>query len=232
MNDESMRVEWMTSKSDWDQSKLDAIAGTSDLSISQFPPIPADAIDPFYTTQGDIKATKSDSKDEPVNINLIFTPGCMAEGDRSIQQRLAEKDNSDSTKDPVVSDSMKDPVVGDTTKDPATRDSLKDPVVIDLRKEASQHRSKPKIVRKKKKGGWVNNKKVKWTTDTKPPALPTHLLPPPRPPSIEGLPAAAVKAQLRSYFGSTHVDDNDDVQDDVDVGDDYGEPTDDGDHGE
>merc|ERR1712194_467828 len=68
MNDENMPVEWMTNKGDWDPSKLDDIEGASDLAISQMSPIPVDAIDPFYTIQGDIKVTKSDSKDEPVVI--------------------------------------------------------------------------------------------------------------------------------------------------------------------
>ena len=39
---EITREEWMTSKSDWDPSKFDDIAGASDLSISQFSPIPLD----------------------------------------------------------------------------------------------------------------------------------------------------------------------------------------------
>ena len=43
------RMEWMTSKSDWDPSKFDDIAGASERSISQFPPIPLDTIDSFYT---------------------------------------------------------------------------------------------------------------------------------------------------------------------------------------
>ena len=95
---EIVREEWMTSPNDWDPSKFDDIAGASDRSISQFSPIPFDTIDPFYTPQGDIRATKSDSKsdstDEPIG--------------------------SDSTKDPGVSDSTKDPVVDvvDTAKTP------------------------------------------------------------------------------------------------------------------
>ena len=37
--------------------------------ISQFPPIPIDAIDSFYNDQGDIRATKSDSKVDPAVVN-------------------------------------------------------------------------------------------------------------------------------------------------------------------
>ena len=105
MKDDTMREEWMTSKGTWDPSKLDDLPGASDCSISQFSPIPQDAIDSFYTTQGDIRATKSDLKNEPVDSN--------------------------STKDPVVDDSTKDPVATDSAKEPAARDSLKDPVVSD-----------------------------------------------------------------------------------------------------
>ena len=54
------REESMTSKTTWVQTKLDNIEGASDLSISQFPPIPFNAIDSFYNNQGDICATKSD----------------------------------------------------------------------------------------------------------------------------------------------------------------------------
>ena len=125
MNDESMRAEWMTNKSNWDPSKLDDIAGASDLSISQFSPVPADAIDPFYTTQGDIRATKSDSNDE--------------------------SNGSGSPKDPGTSNLTKDPVVNDTSKDPAAYDSLKDPVDSDSKKESSQYRPKPKKEKKRKK---------------------------------------------------------------------------------
>ena len=50
------------SKNTWDPTKLDDVDGASDLMISQFPPIPLDAIDSFYNDQGDICATKSDSE--------------------------------------------------------------------------------------------------------------------------------------------------------------------------
>ena len=110
------REEWMTLKSTWDPSKLDDIAGASDRSISQFSPIPMDAIDSFYNLQGEIRATKSDSMNESVV--------------------------SDSPKDPVDSDSPKDPVVSDSTKDPVASDSMKDPIVGDSKKESSQYRPK------------------------------------------------------------------------------------------
>ena len=58
--------EWMTSKTTWSPSKLDDIEGASDLSIRQFPPTSSDAIDSFYNSQGDIRATKNDLKDDPV----------------------------------------------------------------------------------------------------------------------------------------------------------------------
>ena len=85
---------------------------------------------------------------------------------------------SDLMKDPVVSDSPKDPVVSDSVKDPVDRDSTKDPVVNDSKKKPSWYRPKPTKDKKQKKGKWVNNKKVKWSDDTKTPSLPTHLLPP------------------------------------------------------
>ena len=92
--------EWMTSKATWDPRRLDDIEGASDLSIRQFPPIPTDAIDSFYNSQGDIRATKSDLTKDPVV--------------------------SDSPKDPVVSDSTKNPVVSDSLKDPVVSDSKKE----------------------------------------------------------------------------------------------------------
>ena len=52
---EIKREEWMISKSNWDPSKFDDIAGAYDLSISQFLPIPLDTIDPIYTTQDDTR---------------------------------------------------------------------------------------------------------------------------------------------------------------------------------
>ena len=64
--DKITREEWMTSKATWDPRKLDDIEGATDLSIRQFPPIPIDAIDSFYNTQGDIRATKSDLKKDPL----------------------------------------------------------------------------------------------------------------------------------------------------------------------
>ena len=211
MNDENMPVEWMTNKGDWDPSKFDDIEGASERRLSQFSPIPVDAIDPFYTIQGDIKVTKSDSKED------------------LIVETVVDEDEDEST---IVTDSD-EPNVAGTTEDTTTTDatSSKDPVVIDVKKEAVKHLSKPKVLKKKKKGGWTNNKKVKWTADTKPPSLPSHLLPRPRTPGIEGLPAA-VEAQLRAYFGTPLAASKADLQDNVDVDDNNGEPTDDGDYGE
>ena len=45
---EITREEFMTSKNTWDPTKFDDIEGASDLMISQFSPIPLDAIDSFY----------------------------------------------------------------------------------------------------------------------------------------------------------------------------------------
>ena len=59
----------MTLRNTWDPTKLDDIEGTSDLSISQFPPIPVDAIDSFYNSQGDIYATKSNSEVDPAVVD-------------------------------------------------------------------------------------------------------------------------------------------------------------------
>ena len=100
-------------KGTWDPSKLDDLPGALDRSLSQFSPVPADAIDSFYNIQGDIRATKSDSKNELVD--------------------------SDSPKDPVTTnpvadDSTTDPVATDSAKEPAARDSPNDPVVSDSKK--------------------------------------------------------------------------------------------------
>ena len=61
--------EWMTSKNMWDPTKLDDIAGASDLSISQFSPIPVNAINSFYNSQDDICATKSDFEVDPAVVD-------------------------------------------------------------------------------------------------------------------------------------------------------------------
>ena len=117
--------EWMTSKATWDPSKLDDIKGASNLSIRQFPPIPTDAIDSFYNSQGEIRATKSDLTKDTVVI--------------------------DSPKDPIVSDSVKDPVVSDSLKDHVVGDSTKDPIVNDSKMKPSRYRPKPKKEKKQKK---------------------------------------------------------------------------------
>ena len=182
--------EWMINKATWDPSKLDDIKGASDLSISQFPSIPAGVIASFYNSQGDIRATKSDLTKDPV-VN-------------------------DSPKDPVVSDSSKDPVVSDSTMDHNVSDSLNEPVVSDSKKKPSGYRPKPKKKKKQKKGRWKNNKKIKSSVNTKPPTSPTHLLPIKHDPRIVGIPAA-VKREFQAYLEQAHVettssngDDNDD----------------------
>ena len=60
------REEFMTLKNEWDPSKLDDTEGASDLRIRQFPTTPIGATDSFYNSQGDIRATKSDLKDDSV----------------------------------------------------------------------------------------------------------------------------------------------------------------------
>ena len=71
---EITREEFMTSKNTWVPTKLDNIEGASDLMISQFPPIPVDAIDSFYNNQGDIHATKSYLEVDPAVVNLEVDP--------------------------------------------------------------------------------------------------------------------------------------------------------------
>ena len=66
---EITREEFKTSKNIWVSTKLDDVEGASDLMISQFLPIPIDAIDSFYNDQGNICATKSDSKVYPAVVN-------------------------------------------------------------------------------------------------------------------------------------------------------------------
>ena len=103
--------------------------------------------------------------------------------------------------EPVV-DSVEDtnePVV-DSVEDPAARDSLKNHAGSDSKKESSQYRPKPKKEKKKKKGGWVNNKKVKWSVDTKPPSLPTHLLPSPKLDTRSERIPSAITAEIKAYL--------------------------------
>ena len=45
---EITKEEFVRSKDTWDPTKLDDVDEASDLMISQFPPIPLDAIDSFY----------------------------------------------------------------------------------------------------------------------------------------------------------------------------------------
>ena len=63
------REKLITSRNTWDPTKLDNVEGASDLSISHFLPIPADAIDSFYNSQHDIRATKSDSEADPAVVD-------------------------------------------------------------------------------------------------------------------------------------------------------------------
>ena len=60
------REEFVTSKSEWDPSKLDDIEGAADLHIQQFSTTPIDAKDSFYNSQGNIFASKSNLEDDSV----------------------------------------------------------------------------------------------------------------------------------------------------------------------
>ena len=44
-------------------------------------------------------------------------------------------------------------------------------------KPSEEYRSKPKTRKKKNKGKWINNKKIRWKDQPKVPSFPTHLLP-------------------------------------------------------
>ena len=147
-----------------------------------------------------------------------------------------DPDVRDPTKDPVVDGTAKDVIVDETLNDPVACDSPKNPVVNDSEKKSSQYRPKPKK-KKKKKGNWNNNKKIKWSPDTKPASFPTHLLPPKIDPRVETTPVE-IAAEIRTYLNQAHVEANtvqvEDVCDDeVDDNDaDYGEPIDNDDDGE
>ena len=83
----------------------------------------------------EIKPAGSDSTKDLVvdnaDIDLIFSPGHMADVDCSL-------------KDPVVDNTAKDVVVDETLKDPVAHDPTKDTVVSDSEKKPSRYRSKPK----------------------------------------------------------------------------------------
>ena len=79
---EITREEFMTSKNTWVPTKLDDVEGASDLMISQFPPIPIDAIDSFYNDQGDIRATRSDSKVDPAVVDSEVGPAVVENNER------------------------------------------------------------------------------------------------------------------------------------------------------
>ena len=57
---EITREEFMTTKTEWDPSKLDDIKGAAERHLQQFPPTRIDATDSFYDSQGNIRANKSD----------------------------------------------------------------------------------------------------------------------------------------------------------------------------
>ena len=50
--------------------------------MSQFPPIPLEAIDSFYNDQGDICATKSDSKVDPAVVDSEVGPAIVENNER------------------------------------------------------------------------------------------------------------------------------------------------------
>ena len=63
---EITRKEFMTSKNTWVPTKLGDVERATDLSISQFFPVPLNVIDSFYNNQGDIRATKRDLEVDPI----------------------------------------------------------------------------------------------------------------------------------------------------------------------
>ena len=86
---EITREESMTTRNTMDPTKLDDVDEASDLMISQFPPIPLDAIDSFYNDQGDICASKNDltvdSKVDPAVVDLEVGP---AVGDSKVDSKV------------------------------------------------------------------------------------------------------------------------------------------------
>ena len=160
-----------------------------------------DTIDPFFTTQGDIRATKSDSKSDSnndpvvddeekdpvvdeVNVDLIFSPGHMTDVDRS----LKDPDDSDSMKE---IDSNPDPVVVETVVDDSELESTPDPVLVELevgpavvgnkvkynpKPNGQEYRSKPKSKKKKRNQRlWNNNKKkIRWKDQPHTHSFPDH----------------------------------------------------------
>jgi len=130
-------------------------------------------------TQGDILATKSDLNKNPIVSDLL--------------------------NDPVVIDSPKDPIVCDSTMDHNVSDRITEPVASDSKKKPSGYRPRPKKEKKQKKGRWKNNKKIKWSADTKPPSLPTHLLQAKHDPRIIGVPAA-VEKEMQAYLERAHAE--------------------------
>ena len=69
--------------------------------------------------------------------------------------------------------------------------------------KSEEYQSKPKTKKKKNKGKWVNNNKIRWKDQTKVPSLSTHLLPKSDSP-IKRVPTAVVR-ELQSYLDRTRV---------------------------
>ena len=70
--------------------------------------------------------------------------------------------------------------------------------------KSEDYQSKPKTKKKKNKGKWVNNKKVRWKDQMKTSTFPTRLLSLKSDLPIEGVPAA-VEAELQSFIDPTRV---------------------------
>ena len=174
--DEITREEFMTSINDWDSTKYDNPEGESERLIKQFSPIPADITNSYYNDQGDIRVTKGDAvvdpkiKDDPsdsnndsvvndADIDLIFSPGHMADVDRS----LKDPADSDSKKE-LDSNVIEPETVVETVVDDSKLESTPDLVVIESKTgpvggNNVQYKSKPngqasrsKSKTKKKKG--------------------------------------------------------------------------------
>ena len=111
--------------------------------IKQFSPIPADITNSYHNDQGDIRVSKGNAVVDPkikvdpsdlnsnpvvddVNIDLIFSPGHMADVDRSLEDPA----DSDSKKE-LDSNVIEPNTVVETVVDESELESTPDPVVIE-----------------------------------------------------------------------------------------------------
>ena len=181
---EITREEFVTSRNTWDPTKLDSPEGASDLMINQFSPIPSDMIDSFYNDQGDIRATKSDSKVDPAVVDSEVGP---VVGDSKVDSKV----------DPDVVESEVGPAVVENNKRYHPKPT------------GEEYRSKPK--KKKRNQRQLINNKIRWKDQPQIPSFPDHLLHKNDP--IEGVPSAVAK-ELQSLldraqvYGMEQIDDS------------------------